>query len=374
VSDLYVRSRVASSGQARWPLLTLGHCLGSQSISENRFDRRMMSCDLQGSPGPATSRATTMATMDWLLVIPFQIPDTMEFLLQVNLSCFLLSYVVALVAEVVQFARARSHALQATVFVASLAGLVAHTAYLIARFQSSGLPPLVGSSHDWLLVVAWLGVALLLLLTFRTKSSQAIFLLPIVVILILLAISVDATPSSSQRTDSERWWTMLHASSLAIGIGLVAAATGSALMYLLQYRKLHGRIAWVTRLQLPSLERLTSVNFWLVMLCYPPLTIGLFTGFVLVGKMLGNNDELWREPIVWGTIILWLMMTVNMAWLLRKKDQTGRMVARRTLLAGALLLVTIFGLTFVTGGIHNKSGPSKSSDNTELTPPRTSPE
>ncbi len=47
------------------------------------------------------------------------------------------------------------------------------------------------------------------------------------------------------------------------------------------------------------------------------------------------------------------MMTANLTMLIQKKDQTGRMVARRTLLAGAFLLVMIFGLTFVTGGFHN---------------------
>lgn len=276
----------------------------------------------------------------------------MDFLLRVNLSCFLLSYLVALIAEVTQFARTRTRALQTVVFVAALSGWIAHTAYLIARFQSTGLPPLVGSSHDWLLVLAWLGVTLLLLLTFRTKSSQGIFLLPVIMLLVLLAITVDASPASGERSGPAHWWTMLHAASLAIGIALVAASCGSALMYLLQYRKLHGRIRWVRRLRLPSLERLTAINYWLVLSCFPLLTIGLFSGFILSDQAPGNGQSTWQDPIVWATIIVWIMMSFNLTLLIRTKDQTGRMVARRTLLAGAFLLVTIFGLTFVTGGIH----------------------
>jgi ABC-type uncharacterized transport system permease subunit len=280
----------------------------------------------------------------------------MDFFLRVNLSCFLLSYLVAFIAEVTQFARTRTRALQTVVFVAALAGWLAHTAYLIARFQSTGLPPLVGSSHDWLLVLAWLGVSLLLLLTFGTKSSQGIFLLPVVVFLVLLAVTVDATPASADQAGPDRWWTMLHAGSLAVGIALVAASCGSALMYLLQYRKLHGRIPWVRRLRLPSLERLTAINYWLVLSCFPLLTIGLFTGFILAGSTSGSDRGPWQDPIVWATIIVWLMMTYNLIVLVRTRDQTGRMVARRTLLAGAFLLVTIFGLTFVTGGIHQAVG------------------
>ena len=283
----------------------------------------------------------------------------MDFLLQVNLWCFLSSYIVALIAEVAQFIRVRTRPLQMLVFVAVVAGLIAHTAYLIARFQSSGLPPLVGSSHDWLLVLAWLGVVLLVILIFRTRSSQGIFLLPPVVFLILLALSVDASPADVERSGAGRWWTMLHAASLAIGIALVAAASGSALMYLLQYRKLQGKITWVHRLRLPNLERLTTVNYWLVLSCFPLLTIGLFTGFVLSGAAPAGGLQPWRDPIVWATIVVWLIMSVNLVLLFRRKDQTGRMVARRTLLAGGLLLVTIFGLTFVTGGIHNDSDVSR---------------
>ena len=290
----------------------------------------------------------------------------MDFLLQVNLWCFLSCYAMALIAELAQFIRTRTRPLQMLVFVAVVAGLVAHTAYLLARFQSSGLPPLVGSSHDWLLVVAWLGVFLLVLLMLRSSSSQGIFLLPVVVFLVLLAVTVDADPANVERTGAGHWWTMLHAASLAIGIGLVAAASGSALMYLLQYRKLHGKIAWVRRLRLPNLERLTAVNYWLVLSCFPLLTIGLFTGFVLSGGAPGKGSQTWQDPIVWATIVVWLMMSVNLALLFRRKDQTGRMVARRTLLAGGLLLVTIFGLTFVTGGIHNEPGSKATATHTDL--------
>lgn len=276
----------------------------------------------------------------------------MDFLLQVNLTCFLMSYLVALVAEVAQVLRVRTRPLEMVVFVAVLAGLVAHTAYLIARFQSSGLPPLVGSSHDWLLVLAWLGVVLSLLLSLTTQSSQAIFLLPVILVLVLMAVAVDDTPSGAAGSSTAQRWTMLHASSLVLGIGLIVAATGAALMYLLQYRKLQGKLAWVRRLRLPSLERLTTVNYWLVLSCFPLLSIGLFTGFVIARRSEDGNSIPWDDPIVWGTIVVWLIMTIRLFLLLQRRDQTGRMVARRTLLAGGFLVLTIFGLTLATGSIH----------------------
>ena len=131
-------------------------------------------------------------------------------------------------------------------------------------------------------------------------------------------------------------------------------------MYLLQYRKLHGRITWVRRLRLPSLERLTAINYWLVLACFPLLTVGLSTGFILTSAASDSGRSIWHDPIVGGTIVVWIAMTYNLSLLVRTKAQTGRMVARRTLLAGAFLLVTIFGLTFVTGGIHSGDSPAES--------------
>ncbi len=276
----------------------------------------------------------------------------MELLLRVQLSCFLLSYLVALTAEIARFFGRRTRVVDGTIVVMLAAGLVAHTAYLVARFQASGLPPLVGSSHDWLLVVAWLAAAASLWLQFSTKSYQGLFLLPAVVGLILLAVSVDAGPSDVVRSGAGRWWAIVHAASLAIGIGCIAAASLSALMYLLQYRRLHGRWQWVRRLKLPSLERLFRINYWLVLGSLPLLTVGLFSGFLLADAESGGRTGLWKDPIVWATIGSWAVMSVNLALLFRRKDQTGRLVARRTLQAGICLLLAIFGLTFVTGGIH----------------------
>ena len=293
----------------------------------------------------------------------------MNILLQVNLSCFLLSYLVAFGAEVIQFLRARSRAAHMVSVIAMAAGLVAHTGYLFARFQESGLPPLVGSSHDWLLVLGWLGIVVSLFLTAFTPASQAVFFLPTVLLLVLLAIIVDDTPSEMGRQLEVRRWGMLHASTLMIGIGLVVAATVTALMYLLQYQRLRGRDVWIQKLRLPSLERLTVVNRYLILACLPLLTIGLVTGVILGTYAADGQKFLWSEPIVWGTIAVWLIMILRLVFLLRRRQQTGRTVALRTLFAGGFLVLTVFGLTLVTGGIHGSSGPVSPPANTSSTRP-----
>jgi len=296
---------------------------------------------------------------------PIQLRDRfLGFLSQVHLFCFLLSYLAAFVGELFQVLRGRSKAVRAGQLVFTAAGLVAHTAYLVARSRQSGLPPLVGSSHDWLLVLAWLGGVLYLAIAVtHPKTAQGLFLLPAVLGLIVMANFVEAASGVKVQEIATRRWGMLHASTLVLGIAAVAAATMSALMYLLQHKGLRRPKSRLHRLRLPSLERLTVVNRWLVVGSVPMLTAGLFTGFVLA-TMVKKNDMAsafrWSDPVVVGTLIVWCLMVAVLAWMLIQKDQTGRSVARLTVVAGGFLLLTIFGLTLLSGGFHQSRGAATS--------------
>lgn len=291
----------------------------------------------------------------------------MTFLSNVHLSCFLLSYLVAFGGEIFQL-RSRSGVARGILIVAAAAGLIAHTAYLINRSVASGLPPLVGSSHDWLLVLAWLGASLYLLaLAMRERITLGLFLLPIVVGLIGMAVFVDQAADTDEiRAVATHRWGMLHAATLVIGMGFVSAAIVCAVMYLLQYQKLRGKTSWLHRLTLPSLERLTATNRWLVTGTVVMLTTGLATGFILAFDQ--NSDGFhWSDPIVAGTIIVWGIMVVALIWLLKSREQTGRQIARLTLLAGGFLVFTVFGLMLVSGGVHG-GDPPESEANVESTP------
>lgn len=287
-------------------------------------------------------------------------------LANVHLSCFLLSYLVAFAGEIVQLLRERTRLTRGVLVLATAAGLLAHTAYLVERSAESGLPPLVGSSHDWLLVLAWLGILCYLIgLTMPDRVTLGVFLLPVVLSLIVLAVFVDkAADADEVRQVAAHRWGMLHASALVIGMVCVLASTISAVMYLLQHQRLRGRRIWLRTLELPNLERLTAVNRSLVVGTVMMLTVGLATGFILAFKDPDAAFQ-WTEPIIVGTLAVWGLMVTALAWLLMQKDPTGRQVAQLTLLAGGFLLFTVFGLILVSGGVHG--GPAAAADkiNTE---------
>ena len=284
-----------------------------------------------------------------------------QFLTHVHLSCFFFSYLVAMAAEVQSLLRQRTGIGRWIILIASIAGLIAHSSYLLTRSLESGLPPLLGSSHDWLLVLAWLGVVLYVSLTVtHQRSTQGLLLLPVILVLIVMALFVDDNKGDGIIELSTRRWGMLHASTLALGIGLVVAATLTALMYMLQHQKLRGHSSMLHRFHLPNLEVLTVWNRRLVVCSVPTLAIGLVTGLILARPLTGRSVEStfrWSDPLVVGTIAVWAIMLITLFWILTRKDQTGRSVARLTLLAGGFLLVTIFGLMLLTGGIHGSADP-----------------
>ena len=262
-------------------------------------------------------------------------------------------------AEAQSLLRRRSILNRWVILIASIAGLVAHSSYLMSRSGSSGLPPLLGSSHDWLLVLAWLGVVLYVCLAAtQQKSTLGLFLLPVILVLILMALFVDDSHVGGATEIATRRWGMLHASTLVLGIGLVVGATLIALMYMLQHQKLRGHSSFLHRFHLPNLEALTVWNQRLVVSSVPTLAVGLITGLILARPLSGSAAEStfrWSDPLVIGTIAVWGVMLVTLCWILTRKDQTGRSVARLTLLAGGFLLLTIFGLMLLTGGIHGTS-------------------
>jgi ABC-type transport system involved in cytochrome c biogenesis permease subunit len=158
-----------------------------------------------------------------------------------------------------------------------------------------------------------------------------------------------------------RRWGLLHAASLVLGMATVLGATLSAVMYLLHHQKLRGQMRWLRRLQLPSLEQLTAVNRWMVILSVPCLTVGLVTGFILLlldRQTAGTARIRWTDPTIITTIVVWMAMVALLVRLLVIRRQSGKAVAQMSLLSGGFLLITIIGpmLLSRTGAISTFHG------------------
>ncbi len=264
----------------------------------------------------------------------------------VNLSCFLLSYLVAFGLDV---ARLRSK-LAWSRWVAILfggAGLLAHTLYLLLRSSQSQLPPLLSSAHDWLLVLAWLAVLTHLFVSLLDATiASGLVVWPIV--LALVGASYLVTSSQSQVLDFHRGWKMLHAAMLVLGTATILLGLVLSLLYLWQHRRLKGGQMRNSGLTLPSLERLERFNRWSILVSVPFLTFGVATGVLL--SFLNDDDTrlAWADPVVLGGSVMWLLMCGLFAWLLTGQRTPGRQVAWLTAWSGGFLLFMMVGLQVLT--------------------------
>lgn len=266
----------------------------------------------------------------------------------VQVFCFLASYGVAFALELTRLL-GRLPIRRVVMLAFGIAGLAAHTWYLLERSAATDRPPLLSSSHDWLLVLAWLAVVFYVFLTtFDRELPVGLFLLPLVLVLVVSTyfVSYDA----NTMLDALREWKMLHASLLVIGIAGVMVSVVLSMMYLAQHYRLKHKQSLQTGLSLPNLEKLARLNWWAVMISVPLLTLGMATG-VGLGWYSRNGPEAisFRDPVVIGNGLAWLVMAAFFVWLLRTRRPLGKQVAWLTLWAFGFLLITLIGLQVLTG-------------------------
>ncbi|MBX3438114.1 MAG: cytochrome c biogenesis protein CcsA [Planctomycetaceae bacterium] len=270
----------------------------------------------------------------------------------VTLLCFFASYLCALALEATRLWVKSAVVRWAAIGFAS-AGFVAHMAYLLTRASAADLPPLLSSTHDWLLVLAFLAVVIYLFVSVLDRNlGFGLFLLPIVVLMV--GASRFVNQSTDARLSAVRSWGMLHATMWVLGAAGVIIALVLSVMYLVQHRRLRHKTLLQDGLELPSLERLGRLNWWAIVVSVPLLTLGMATGvgLSLIESPVRNSVRL-SEPSIVISLLLWMGMMGLFVWLLVAPRTPGKLVAWRTMWACGFLLVTLIILEiFSQGGIH----------------------
>ena len=289
----------------------------------------------------------------------------------VQLSCFVMSYLVAFALEVMRLLR-RGILHRGVMLAFGWAGFLAHTIYLLARSQSVDLPPLLSSAQDWMLVLAWLAVLFYLFgATLDRDFAVGLFLLPIVLLLIAGAVLVHSTPNPLAGDELLRRWIMLHVSLMVFGAAGALFSLVFGLMYLVQHRRLRTKRVVPTGLSLPSLEWLAKFNWWSVVVSVPLLTCGLVTGVILLRIMNAGGAEIsLADPIVLASAFVWIVMAVFFFWVVSSPKAAGKQVASLTIWACSFMLVSLIASNMLSrlGGLdtwHQPAVPVDSSETAE---------
>jgi ABC-type uncharacterized transport system permease subunit len=273
--------------------------------------------------------------------------------ININIFCFFASYLVAFALELSRLLK-RTTISRTVMLLFGTAGLFAHTFYLFAQSAKQNLPPLLSSTHDWMLVLAWVVTLFYLFLTaFDRDLAVGVFLLPLVLIFIGAAYFVSDAPNAvmATREAAVKRWAMLHATLLVFGITGVVGGIVCSLMYLVQHRRLKNQQTLQQGLTLPSLPRLARWNRWSVMVSIPLLTLGMLTGAGLgLYSKNGPATMSFTDPVIVANFVAWLVMVGFFVWLWRTDRPAGKQVAWLTIWAFGFLLVTLIGLLILAGG------------------------
>jgi len=223
------------------------------------------------------------------------------------------------------------------------AGLVAHSAYLIARaLETPGSP--LSSTHDWYLVAAWvLVVVYLYLVYYHPKTSFGLFLLPLVLGLVGAAAFFADPNRPFTRLPSSYLWGIVHGTSILLGTVAVLIGFAAGLMYLGQARRLKHKRPPIRGLRLPSLEWLQRTNSRALVISVLLLGVGVASGTILnLSKPDRSERLLWFDPLVLFTHLTftWLLVATVVGAFYRPARQ-GRKVAYLTLVSMVFLLLVL---------------------------------
>ena len=229
-----------------------------------------------------------------------------------------------------------------------LAGFISHTiGFAILIGQTKQMPittlPQTFSLFAWAIVGSYLA--------FQLKFNIRVFgtfVSPLAVIFMILSSAIPSKIIPTSRLFSSFWLT-LHVTTIFIGNAIFALAFCAGIMYLLQERQIKTKSFGLLYRRLPSLETLDSLNSVCLTFGFPLITVGLISGFVYAGAVLGS---FWHwDPKEILAVITWLIYAV----LLHERlavGWRGRRAAIMAIVGFSVILVTFVGATLLLKGHH----------------------
>lgn len=252
---------------------------------------------------------------------------------RVTVVCFLASYTLALVLEVLHLYQRRP-VLWVLALLAGLAGLLAETIYLAVQ-----RPPLAWQ-FGTMLFVAWvLAVFYLVGSLHYNRMAWGVFVLPVILGLVglgLIGTLIDPPPPDMPRHLLMGWFSPRGVHALLLVMGAIGVSVGFvvSLMYLFQAQRLKAKLPPGQGMRLLNLERLEEMNRRAVTLAFPLLTVGMGIGAVL---MIAESKPDWLDPRVLSAAVAWLAVAI-LVYLRYGQQVRGRQAAFLTILAFALLV------------------------------------
>jgi len=260
----------------------------------------------------------------------------------------LIFYLIASITGVVVLFKGKK-AVSKLIIGLALAGFILHTAYIAVRYIEEGHFP-ASNLHDASSLFTWCIVVLFFVLEYRYKLGLlGSFIMPIVSVFMLSSsmLPIKINPSLDPILNS--YWFSIHTILAFLGDAAFAMAFGIGIMYLIQEKYVKSKHLSGLFQRLPSLQTLDEINYRLITLGFPLLTLAIITGVIWAktvwGKSLqGDPKELWSFA-TWLIYALVLHLRLTVGW-------RGRKAAILSIIGFLIVIFTFFGVNLMFKGFH----------------------
>ncbi len=226
---------------------------------------------------------------------------------------------------------------------------ILQTLYILSRYLIAGYTPIT-SQHEAVTFFAW--SVTWAYLSFHWRYSVRNFgtfvsVLAFIMLLIAASASREFEPLAPAL---QSLWLPVHAGVSVMAYGFLALAFCGGIMYLLQERELKSKKFGFFFTRLPSLDALDQLNSHCLTAGFTLLTLGIITGSIWARQAWGtywhwDPKETW-SLITWFLYAIQLHQRVTVGW-------RGKKAALMSIVAFCSVLFTLWGVTFLLGGVHS---------------------
>lgn len=257
-------------------------------------------------------------------------------------------YFIATIIGIIGLFKGRKETFK-TILVLAIIGFIFHTVNIVIRYIEGGHIPIT-NLHEGSSFFTWCIVVLFLLLEFRYKIGfLGSFIMPIVFVLMLSSSVLPRGISPSLNPVLKSYWLGIHTILAFLGDAAFAMAAGIGVMYLIQERYVKSKHLSGLFQKLPSLQSLDEINYRLISLGFPLLTLAIITGVIWANTAWGTYWR-WDPKEVWS-LITWLIYALVLHLRLTA-GWRGKKAAGLSIIGFILVIFTFFGVNLLLKGLH----------------------
>ena len=275
-----------------------------------------------------------------------------------NATCFLIAYLLVLVIESVRFVISGESLRQWLTRVSLgmfLLAFLTHTLYL-ADLVIQGIWNEQGFRYlktwgDWSIAAAWvLALAYCVMLYRRSDKQIGLFLLPLILLLVALAVVFPSDSPIGKSTSTVSFWRMVHSMAMLIGTILVALGFASGVMYFVHARKLKSRLNRRWSFRLPSLEYLQKLGQSCTLGSAAAIGFGVVSGAIMNFTRDGFVAWTDRGILLTTALFVWLCIAA-LAQNISTNRGKGEWTAALNILSFAIVVATLAAVVTAPHGV-----------------------